>query len=561
MSIEDPTKASSAESVTPPKTKESVVEVRPQRSAESNAAEQGGVSLRDKAAVLQGNSRAIKLLKLIETGDLPAEGVADEKEILGSLSKLRMTRPTLDDVKHDLYDAIDREITVGEQGLDKSETERLVEAKKEQYKKEAAESVLEALRPVYEKFGSIPSPENKSRIVGDLNAVLNDITIQVERGGAGTIDENTEKRVIETLKAAGDQELTQDDANKILEINRVINRSLTGRRDQARVAERGAAVKKIREKSGLALADMKDEIMGKTRERKPIDDIEDFKKFAVRHEAHITELIKSGKLSDFIYFSFYHVDEDNKRYEAGSADFDKMRTGYEAAIRQIYPKLHRESRALNKESDLEMGGDAYWAGAFINEGQNKLKEPVGRFYVDINPEKLPQFFDEFIARARTEKLNLEVKIPRIVSDDESAEEKFNRYDKMVVYFPQSQDAAVLSIFESLHGRYEKDFLEERPRFTAGLKNSKGATMQGIGFGQEPRMKGSSFGDTRSKLFAEVWQDAEKQGLSISDPKFDFNGSMEKSCRTYGVDSQNFAFNAAQGSDAAAFNELRKRTIS
>jgi hypothetical protein len=86
-------------------------------------------------------------------------------------------------------------------------------------------------------------------------------------------------------------------------------------------------------------------------------------------------------------------------------------------------------------------------------------------------------------------------------------------------------------------------------------------MQGIGFGQEPRTKGGSFGDTRSKLLAEVWQDAKKQNLSISDPKFDFDSSMEKSCRTYGVDSRNFAFNAAQGSDTMAFNELRKRIIS
>jgi hypothetical protein len=503
-------------------------------------------------------------LKLIETGNLPDEGVVDEKEILGSLSKLRMTRPTLGDVKRDLYDAIDREITIGEQGLNKRETDRLIEEKREQYKKEAADSVLEALRPVYEKFGSIPSPENKSRIIGDLNAILNDITIQVERGDVGTIDEKTEKHVIEILKAAGDQELTPDEAKKILEINRVINRSLgkspAGHPDQARVAERGVAIKKIREKSGLALADMKDKIMGKTQERKPADDIEDFKKFAVRHETDIAELIKAGKLPDFIYNSFYNTDEDNKRYSAGSDNFEKMQSECVVAFRQMYTKL-RESKNVKNASDIEFVGDGYWMGIDTNGGMKRLKEPIGRFYLDVNPKKLPQFFDEFIAQARIAKLNLQAKMIDMVPDDEAAEEKFNRSDKMVVYFPQSQDAAVLGILESLHGRYEKDFLEERPRFTAGLKNSKGATMQGVGFGQEPRVKGGSFGDTRSKFLAEVWQDATKQGLSISDPKFDFNGSMEKSCRTYGVDPQNFAFNVPQGSGAMAFNELRKKIIS
>jgi hypothetical protein len=385
---------------------------------------------------------------------------------------------------------------------------------------------------------------------------MNDIAVQLEHGEKGAVDGEVARYVLENLEAAGKQQLTVEEAESILETNRFINRSIGSLGDTSR---RGAAIKRIREVSGVALVDLKKQISEKESNRTPAGDIEEFKLFADRHDGLGRPFFEGNDqgLENFIYHTFYSGDGQGK-YKSGTPQFETLKTQSVAAFSESFLRLHKEAGAIDADRPrLKMNGNGYWTYAEVGNGLSGFRGPIGRIYLNIAPQELPSFFEEFVKQARDRNVNVETKIPAIFSGDQRLEEKFNRRDKMLVYFAQENDSAVMEIIDGLYVKNKHAFVDDTPRFTTPVNDEKGMKMPGVAFGEEPINHRSSFGEIRSLILAKVWEDARTRGLSVSDPEFDFKSSLDVWSERYGVDSNEFSFNA-RTSKQFAFKSLRKR---
>lgn len=80
-------------------------------------------------------------------------------------------------------------------------------------------------------------------------------------------------------------------------------------------------------------------------------------------------------------------------------------------------------------------------------------------------------------------------------------------------------------------------------------------MKGIAFGEDPVNK-NSFGMQRCALLAALIDEAGRQGLTVTDPRFKFDEYFNRNCEKFDVDPQNPAFNWSSSSES--FTEIRRR---
>jgi hypothetical protein len=281
----------------------------------------------------------------------------------------------------------------------------------------------------------------------------------------------------------------------------------------------------------------------------------EFINFVKQHRQDIErELAFVNNLSDFIYYKFYSANIGEIRYRIDDPAVQELIEDYNNQINDVREKL----KEVNLKEDLNKKGlsiniieKGYWFYVKINGGLPK-KAVIGRFYLNLKPEYLIQFFYNAVITFTNEGLHCEMKIPR-----EGRVDDFNRFDKMVIYFHADEEQKVLKVLEKLYEENPEAFNTDISPFTAEVKNSQGEIMSGIGFGEEPLILNTSFGIIRSQILAEVYNEAKKAGLSIDDPRFDFESAFRKACLRYKVDPQNPAFNLRQ--DSKIFSEIRKRT--
>jgi len=204
---------------------------------------------------------------------------------------------------------------------------------------------------------------------------------------------------------------------------------------------------------------------------------------------------------------------------------------------------------LSQNEQCYIGGNSYWLSCSVNKGLIRKNE-LGRFYLNLKPEYAADFFNSAAETFQTAGLNSKMKIPRIGEVN-----AFNRLDKMVIYFDVEEEQKTLQILERLYQNNLEMFDKTgTPRFTAEVKDSKGTTMAGIGFGEEPIFSNESFGTIRAKILVEVYVDAKNSLFSIFDSRFDFEAFFRKACIKYQVDPINPAFNLSRGQ--TKFEELK-----
>jgi len=153
--------------------------------------------------------------------------------------------------------------------------------------------------------------------------------------------------------------------------------------------------------------------------------------------------------------------------------------------------------------------DTDWLYCIINEGVDRRKS-IGKFYLNLKPEEITNFFGKAVRRFFERGLNIQIKIPK-----NGKPEILRRVDKVVIYFRPKEEKLVLEVLEELYNENSEAFNEGIPPFSLEVINRNNKVMNGIGFGEESFIPYTSFGWVRSEILAEVYIRAR------NDPNFSF----------------------------------------
>ncbi|MEK7131637.1 MAG: T3SS effector HopA1 family protein [Patescibacteria group bacterium] len=282
--------------------------------------------------------------------------------------------------------------------------------------------------------------------------------------------------------------------------------------------------------------------------------LKSFEDFVTKHPDIITRELKQGKdLAGIFYDNFYTEDVDNRLYKQGEPVYETMRKTYQQEAKRVVDRFlvlsqkyqHDAVPAISPgQKSIENG----WVYFKLNGGANPSAKR-GRLYLNIRPEQLVKFYENALPTLQKSNLRVDAKIAQTANPED-----VNRYDKMVIYFNEEDEAIMASAMEQLYTQNSQIFVDGSPKCTTSLADSKGKSMTGVNFGEEPGpdQGGKSFGDIRSKILAEVYSAAKRGNYQVSDQRAQRDFQM--ACQKFGVDSDNPAFNAGRES----FKQMRKQ---
>lgn len=264
--------------------------------------------------------------------------------------------------------------------------------------------------------------------------------------------------------------------------------------------------------------------------------LSEFQEFVSKHQDMIENELQAGhELWKIFYDNFYNKDIDNLKYREGDPDFENLKQKYQEKVNFLKDRMGGKAGFLNNmpkevRDQIAWIDDGYWLR--VGSIKSFKEDRVYRFYLNTKPETSLDIFSDLVKN--TAGLNIELKVPSKAEPD-----SFNRFDKIVIYFSPSEREKNLSVIEKIWQKYQHGgFNNEVPRFTNKIKNSFGKEMIGISFSEEPLFRNESFGSIRSKILAEIYNEAKMAG----NLQFDFNNSFVKACEKYKVDPKNPAHN-------------------
>lgn len=296
---------------------------------------------------------------------------------------------------------------------------------------------------------------------------------------------------------------------------------------------------------------------GKKYEQIENRDLGNFQNYATKHGEEIEKLLNNGeKLDEIFYQNFYNCDIDKPEYGENMPGFQEVKENYNQGIRNLCKDFTENKKDLSK--NIKFWEKNRWLGANTNGGPGAKEK--GRFYFNLEPLVLADFFKQSVEEFSSKNLRIQIKIPSKASAYD-----FNRFDKIVIYFNEKEEKSIMESVEKLYWDNASSFKNEVPYFTLKIKDEEGNVMEGISFGQEPDIKDESFGSVRSKILAEVYSEAKRQKLSINNTEFNINKSFQEACEKYRVDPKQPAFNLLYKKlgilkSEEKFPEIRKRGI-
>lgn len=268
-------------------------------------------------------------------------------------------------------------------------------------------------------------------------------------------------------------------------------------------------------------------------------DFEAFRSFASAHGPEIEAKVGQGHgLEDYFYDSFYSENIDHPLYREGDSQFGPMKAWYEKEADRVLQKFLQlakryeghERPPIVPASHAIMSGWVYFR---VNGGAESHAK-MGRLYLNIQPARLPEFYEHCLPLFYQRNLRVDAKISRTAKLGD-----VNRYDKMVIYFNEGDEASLIQAVQELYQQNERLFIGGIPRFSAPLPNQEGAVMKGVGFGEEPSQTGISFGQIRARILSEVYLRARKNGFSLDDSRA--RQVFWQVCQEQGVDPEKAAF--------------------
>ncbi|MDF1498633.1 MAG: T3SS effector HopA1 family protein [Patescibacteria group bacterium] len=474
---------------------------------------------------IKANERAIKLINLIENGFLPSQEDMNSINIKNLVGGLRVKYPTIDDIQMDLMQAVEDQIGVAyKEGWTNEQYEQARKIKQDQYKV-AIRLIIDALNPIYEKYGAIESEDIKNTIWSNIDNFINCID-------PDNISEVEKEYLRKSLFALEKQKLNTEEKRLIIQIRRFIESGLESQIENVR---------------GIESNNQNNESLITKKEL----DILDFKKYVENNYQKIEGELQQGReLYDIFYRDFYTKNNDNLKYRENDQTTQELKIKYADSIE----KLRKEFGYVEKQNILVKAYDSYWTYGKVNQGVVNYNN-LGRFYLNLKPEHIGDILRKTLELSQRSGLHVTMKVP--TNGDAST---FNRHDKMVIYFDAGEEDKIMRVINMLYDNNSGAFSETGiPRFAAEVKNLKNEKMIGVGFGEEPTGFNNevSFGQIRAKILEGVYKDAKYQGLSINDPMFNFNSSFNLHCKKFRVNPENPAFNISD--NKPKFETIKRMT--
>lgn len=271
-----------------------------------------------------------------------------------------------------------------------------------------------------------------------------------------------------------------------------------------------------------------------------VDELQAFEIYTRAHSARLHSL-RGAQLESEIYSSFYAEDIDHPVYDYREDDPATQRLLKAMAVESAHTFDYLNAQTKERGIDItpSVSKDEGWLYCNVGEMVDTSQE-IGRFYVNVAPEVVHQYYKELLARVYREGIQARIKIPYKPEVGD-----LRRYDKLVVYvnaLPREKEQVLLTIFEELAKQYDEDMESGKPRLSAHIRTSEGTFIKGLAFSQEPG-DGESFGEIRSKVLAELYTTAQQGGATVSDKSFDGEVAYTHACKRYNVDPRIPALNA------------------
>lgn len=471
--------------------------------------------------IIKMNERAVKLLNLMENGFLLSKEELNSIDIKSIVGGLRIKYPTIDDIQIELLQTIEDQIGIAcKEGWTNEQHEQACKEKQSQYGI-AAKEIIDVLSPIYEEYGAVASEDIKNRIWENINDIIDIVD-------PNNISDYEKNYLIKNISAATKQELNVDEARLIVQIKEYYLKNIS-----------------IESKATLQVENNE-----KLLSKKELD-ISDFKKYVENNHQKIERELQQGReLDDIFYRDFYSANTDNSEYIENDPRVQELKRKYAVSINMAWDKY---GNGNSGERDILITAmNSYWTYCYVNQGTMDINN-IGRFYFNLNPEYVGNILIKVAEMFQENGLHVEMKVPT-----KGSAFTFNRHDKMVIYFNAKEEEKTMRVIEMLHSNNNEAFDETGvPRFAAEMKDSSNKKMKGVGFGEEPKQDRESFGTIRVKILSKVYQDAKCCGLSINDPRFDFNSSFERYCKEFQVDPKNPAFNLSN--DQEKFATIKRIT--
>lgn len=474
---------------------------------------------------IKANGRAIKLINLMENGFLLSREDMNAINIKDLVGGLRIKYPTIDDIQMDLMQTVEDQIGVAyEEGRTNEQYEQACKVKQDQYEV-AAKVIIDALSPIYEKYGAIESENIKNITWSNIDDFINYID-------PDNISEIEKEYLRKSLSALAKQKLNTEEERLIMQFRTFIE---SGPESQV---ENAKGIESNNQENVENLITKKE------------SDIFDFKEYVKNNHQKIERELQQGRdLDDIFYHDFYSGNNDNLKYKENDLITQKLKIKYATSIKKV-----REEFENGRKQNISVMEDPYWTYCKVNQGVVNYNN-LGRFYLNLEPEYVGNIFTKTLELCQMSGLHVEMKIP--TNGNAST---FNRQDKMVIYFNAEEENKMMSAINMLYNNNKEAFSETgTPHFAAAVKNLKNEKMKGVGFGEEPDGFNNkvSFGQIRTKILEEVYQDAKYQGLSINDSRFNFNSSFELHCKKSQVNPKNPAFNISNSQHK--FSTIKRMT--
>ncbi len=261
--------------------------------------------------------------------------------------------------------------------------------------------------------------------------------------------------------------------------------------------------------------------------------IQDFATFIKEEFAYIGYLSPSRTRDHFYrHYCVGSTQKEQARAETTNENIrEKLLTACRAAERQILGHASQSFAFTDRE-----GVNGYFlagrdGGSMYNfpNGEN-----VGRVYLHPDITAAPEIFAQLAARLYDAKIRFQMKI----LEEPSIGTHVTRTDKMVVYFLDSDQDALLPLLEDFHLTYGAQLRSDKPRFAAVVSNHEGTPMKGIHFMQDPsESEQISANKVRANIMYEYYR---RNGESdVAPPNLQL---FRQICEQNGINPDHLAFN-------------------
>ncbi len=299
------------------------------------------------------------------------------------------------------------------------------------------------------------------------------------------------------------------------------------------------AKEKLSEISGtLGLFEAVDRLTDKELETKEIHpSLSRFKKFLTVKKDEIQKRHDEGQsYADIFYDLFYSENFENDGTSADPRMLEEM-------VRVYNEEAEKTDKLLTEHTQFDetfVGRvNPGWIQFGINDGVDRKKEALSRFYMNLRPELAPALLRGLFELGISEGFRFEAKIAKETDSNE-----IKRYEQMVMYYPTIEHDKIIEFIARFHDQYARYFKDDIPEFASRVGHFEtGQVLSGIGFAEDPK-SGKSFGMVRTEILAELYEESLHEGINAADPRFRLGTRFRAKCREFGVDPKEPAFNLA-----------------